>query len=108
MTFRVAVMALALALAGCGDDTTAAVSQDMAQPLIDLAQKGLTCGPSYCTGTCAACVPLGGGFCAPPCMTSDPNSCTAPAMCRPLGGDSDAGGTVTLVGSCAGYDGYCG
>ncbi|MCU1278441.1 MAG: hypothetical protein JWM53_1987 [bacterium] len=105
---RMLALAVALAAIGCGDDTTTAASIDMSQPVLDLSRVAIMCGPSTCSGICSACLPLGGGVCAPPCMVAVPSSCTAPAMCRPLGGDPDAGGAVTLVGSCSGFDGYCG
>jgi hypothetical protein len=110
LILRAMVVAMALAAVGCGDDTTnTGMSTDMSQPILDLTSSSPHCGGSICALSCSACLPLGGGVCAPPCMTSNPNSCTAPAMCRPLGGDPDAGGTVTLVGDCSGtgYDGYC-
>ena len=108
---RALFLVAALALAGCGsDDTTTGVSTDMSQPVLDLSRPGtLMCGISVCTNNvCSACLPLGGGVCVPPCMTSDPNSCTAPAMCHPVGGGADGGNGATLAGSCPGYDGYCG
>ncbi|MCU1280872.1 MAG: hypothetical protein JWM53_4418 [bacterium] len=101
-------LAMALLALGCGDDTTTtAASMDLSQPVLDLSMAGPSCGPLACTGTCAACVPLFGGVCAPPCKRSMPSTCTAPATCRPLDG-GDGGASVTLTGSCAGYDGYCG
>ena len=103
---------LVLTAAGClGDDTTeAGASTDLSQPVLDLSQPAAPmCGVSICTGVCSACLPLGGGVCVPPCMTSMPSSCTAPASCHALaGGSSDGGGGATLAGDCAGYDGYCG
>jgi hypothetical protein len=107
---RALFLVAALAVAGCGDDTTSpGVSTDMSQPVLDIARVAPMCGVSICTGDCSACLPLGGGVCVPPCMTSDPNSCTAPAMCHPLGGDPDAGGGSTLTGNCgSAFDGYCG
>ena len=111
MILRAMVLAAALlGAAGCGDDTTTGVSTDMSQPVLDLASNAPHCGVSICAMPCSACLPLGGGVCAQPCMTANPNSCNAPSMCKPLGGDPDAGGTVTVVGDCTGtgYDGYCG
>lgn len=105
---RAFVLLAALALAGCGDDTTSSVSMDMSQPRLDLARNAVMCGISICSGYCSACLPLGGGVCVPPCMTSDPNSCNAPAMCRPLSDNPDGGGSATLAGDCSGYDGFCG
>lgn len=107
---RALFVVAALAVAGCGsDDTSSGVSTDMSQPLIDLARNAAMCGISVCTGDCSACLPLGGGVCVPPCMTSDPNSCTFPAMCHPIGALGDGGGSATLAGNCGGmYDGYCG
>ncbi|MCA1664659.1 MAG: hypothetical protein LC659_10385 [Myxococcales bacterium] len=106
---RALLFAAALAVAGCGDDTTSSgVSTDMSQPVLDVARVAVMCGVSTCTGGCSACLPLGGGVCVPPCMTADPNSCSAPAMCHPLGGDADGGGGATLAGACGGFDGYCG
>jgi hypothetical protein len=107
---RTLVIVLALFAAGCGDDTTGGASTDLAQPVLDLSRHAVMCGVSICTNDCSACIPLGGGVCVPPCMTANPDSCTAPAMCHPLGADPDAGGSATLVGSCTGlgYDGYCG
>ena len=108
---RALFLVTTLALAGCGDDTTTGISTDMSQPVLDLGRVAPMCGPSICTGDCSACVPLGGGVCVPPCMTANPDSCTAPAMCHPLGGGgADGGGAATLVGNCTGlgYDGYCG
>ena len=108
MILRAMLLAAALCAVGCGDDTTTGTSTDLSQPILDFASNAPHCGGSICTGVCAACLPLGGGVCAPPCMVADPNSCTAPLMCKPLGGDPDAGGSVTLAGSCSGFDGYCG
>ncbi|MGZ3405559.1 MAG: hypothetical protein ACXVDD_19660 [Polyangia bacterium] len=102
-------LAAALLVVGCGDDTTTGASTDLSQPVLDLSQPPAPmCGISICTGTCSACLPLGGGVCVPPCMTAVPASCTAPASCHPLGNNPDAGGATTLAGDCAGYDGYCG
>jgi hypothetical protein len=110
LILRALLLTTALVAVGCGDDTTSGISMDMSQPVLDLVSTSPHCGGSVCTLTCSACVSFGGGVCAPPCMTSNPNSCNAPAMCKPLGGNPDAGGGATLVGNCAGmgFDGYCG
>jgi len=103
-------LAMALAVIGCGDDSTTGSSMDLSQPVLDLTHPAaLMCGISTCTGDCSGCLSFGGGVCVPTCKTSMPSSCTAPASCHALaGGDPDAGGPATLVGSCAGFDGYCG
>jgi hypothetical protein len=111
LILRALLLATALVAVGCGDDTTSAgVSTDMSQPILDLTDNAPHCGASICTMPCSACAPLGGGVCVQPCMVADPNSCNAPLMCKPVGSDPDAGGSVTLVGNCTGtgYDGYCG
>jgi hypothetical protein len=103
-------LAAALLLIGCGDDSTTSASMDLSQPVLDLAHAPAPmCGISICTGDCSGCLTLGGGVCVPPCMTAMPSSCTAPATCHAVGGGSSdgGGGGSSLVGSCAGYDGYC-
>jgi hypothetical protein len=95
-------LAAALCAVGCGDDTTtpATASIDLSQP------AALTCGAVTCSGSCAACLPFGGGLCALPCKTSMPSSCSV-GTCTPAA--SDGGTSVTFLGgSCAGFDGFCG
>jgi hypothetical protein len=105
---KAVVLALALALAGCGMDTTDGVSTDMAQPVLDIATVGHACGPSLvCSGSCSGCINFGGGVCVTPCKTAAP-SCSS-GSCMPLHPtDGGAGASVVLDGDCAGYDGYCG
>ena len=105
---KIALLALALALAGCGTDTTGGeVSMDMSQPVLDIAVPGNACGALVCTGACTGCINFGGGVCVTPCKRSAP-SCPS-GTCMPLSpSDGGAGASVTLQGSCAGFDGYCG
>ena len=105
---RLALLVIALALAGCGDDTTGGgESIDMSQPVLDIAQPGHVCGASVCAGSCTGCISFGGGVCVVPCKLAAP-SCPS-GSCMPRA--SDDGGvpsSVMLSGDCAGYDGYCG
>lgn len=104
---KLVVLALALALAGCGSDTTDGASTDMAQPVLDIAQPGTACGALVCTGSCTGCLNFGGGVCVTPCNLAAP-SCPS-GTCMPLHPtDGGAGASVVLSGNCASYDGYCG
>jgi hypothetical protein len=98
------VVAGALAFSGCGDDT--APSTDLAQQVVDLSRPGLPCGATVCTGTCAACVEVLSGICAPPCKTSAPD-CTGGATCRSAAGVDGGTSDVHFSGDCAAFDGVC-
>ncbi|HEX6837348.1 MAG TPA: hypothetical protein VF334_12290 [Polyangia bacterium] len=104
---KAVVLALALALTGCGTDGGGDVSMDMAQPILDIATVGHACGALVCSGSCTGCINFGGGVCVTPCKRAAP-SC-ASGSCMPLQpADGGAGASVVLDGDCAGYDGYCG
>ncbi len=108
--WRALWLAAALTALGCGDDTTTApVSTDFAQLVLDLAQPGQACGSAVCTGSCTVCVQLAGGLCAIPCSTSMPSTC-ASGICNAAAPDGGVGGSdgVTFSGDCGGYDGFCG
>jgi hypothetical protein len=103
----VLLLAAALAVAGCGDDS--GVSADMPQFVYDLSLPGLHCGGVTCTGDgCVACVEVLGGVCAPPCRTSDsPTTCTGGATCRSANAADGGTSNVTFAGNCSGFDGVC-
>ncbi|HWE30738.1 MAG TPA: hypothetical protein VHB97_22175 [Polyangia bacterium] len=102
---RALAVAMAVAVLGCGDDTTA-MSTDLSQYVLDLASSGISCGISRCPGECAACQPFAGGICLTPCKIADPSGCPAAQKCHPL--VDDGGIVTTLGGNCPGIDGYCG
>ena len=104
---KLVALVIALALAGCGEDSTGVPSMDMTQPVLDIATVGQACGALVCSGACSGCINFGGGVCVTPCKMSAPSYPSK--SCMPLApSDGGAGASVMLQGSCAGFDGYCG
>jgi hypothetical protein len=106
MTRALLVLAAALALAGCGDDTTEGTTTDLSQPVLDLSAGGTVCGANACNGACVVCLQIAGGLCAIPCNTAMPWTCTS-GTCSPAVPDGGNGDGVAFTGDCAGYNGLC-
>lgn len=103
-----ALFACAVLLPACGDDTTSPPSGDLAVIVLDLSTpaNGQACGATTCSGSCTACVALGGGLCAIPCNTATPSTCST-GHCVAAAAD-DGGISITFAGNCAPYNGACG
>jgi hypothetical protein len=109
-TMRVLGLVALFAAAGCGDDTTMMMTpaaMDQAMPVLDLTIPGHACGATSCTGSCTACVLLGGGLCGVPCNTAMPSACSSGVCNAATGGDGGLG-NVVLDGDCSAYNGFCG